>query len=111
MAAESEPKSEGPFVYGYHYSREPSEADGASEAGSSSGAPMTCPDFRGTGSVLLLVSSRTCLKCGGTGKLTASQPPNPEPAATDEAIEQYVVTCTTYTYYDSSGRVVAEDRW
>jgi len=36
--------------------------------------PITCPECRGTGEILLLIKREYCLKCGGTGKL----PPRPK---------------------------------
>lgn len=31
--------------------------------------PVTCPECRGTGEILLLIKREHCLKCGGTGRL------------------------------------------
>lgn len=51
---------------------------------SSRDRPVDCPACRGTGKVLLLVSTRSCEACGGMGKIAPARPPasstDPPPA-------------------------------
>jgi hypothetical protein len=78
---------------------------------------VPCPDCRGSGRVVLLVSSRECVRCGGSGRLDAAGGVTPAIAAprgpsgpADPGTQKRVVEVpggrVTYTY-DAYGRIAS----
>ncbi|HEY2584320.1 MAG TPA: hypothetical protein VGI81_00995 [Tepidisphaeraceae bacterium] len=109
--SDSERDREEPKAFVYHGGQgDPHQAEDAAAA------TTRCPDCRGRGSVLLLITTRPCARCGGTGVVRpAPAEPVAEPTCyvlpADPAPPEAELPPVIYSYYVRENDLpVSEDR-